>query len=303
MSEHITHIAVYEDCVRIMKHTAKRFTNAFHESLVVGYDCGMFCSGSRGNHLYAIPILEKNRGLYGTSKFDQNAKEQVAGAIGWLAHRASDLEMKPMFKKITELNNPMLVDQEGTMYHDAVTFKEVYQGGKVSTKSPYELVDESILSHQMESNPASKRVAIDYFENLMAHYYVAQIVDQCVFTNKLEDVNEFAEKLVDYSQDLYEDLRMYIRAYENPEPFKMQGYIHNFNIYDPDDSLIQFVRYEQENGKAHPSIKIEDALNDAHNQSHYAKALKMGYDFIGALSDYFDKKITKEEVIKLCRIN
>jgi hypothetical protein len=51
MSEHITHVAVYEDCTRIFKHSKEKFTRAFHESLEAAYDAGMFCSGSRGNHL------------------------------------------------------------------------------------------------------------------------------------------------------------------------------------------------------------------------------------------------------------
>ncbi|MFW5877961.1 MAG: hypothetical protein ACOCUP_02495 [bacterium] len=302
MSEHITHIAVYEDCTRIMKFSREKFTKAFHEAIDAAYDCGMFCSGSRGNHLYAIPILEKNRDLYGTNKYGQNEIEQVAGAIGWLTHRASDLEMKPMFKKITALENPMLISNEGQMYHDAVSFKEVYQGGKINTKSPYEHVDESLLARQMETNPAGKHIEVDYFENLMAHYYVARMVDQCKFTGKMDDVNEFAEKLVDYSQDLYEDLRMYIRAYNNPEPYKMQGYIHNFNIYNPEDSLIRFVRYVQQNGREHPSINLETALEDSKGQSHYARALRRGYDYVGALSAFFDKKISREEVIERCEI-
>jgi hypothetical protein len=191
---------------------------------------------------------------------------------------------------------------ESQMYHDAVSFKHVYQGGKVSTKSPYELIDESLLAYNMETNPASRHVEMNYFENLMAHYYLARLVEQHLFTRELDDVNVFAEKLVDNSQDLYEDLRIYIRAYNNPEPFKVQGYINNFNIYDPDDSLIRFVRFVQEHGKAHPSIKLEKALEDSKQQSHYSQALRRGYDFVLALSEFFDKRISREEVIRRCEI-
>lgn len=302
MSEHITHIAVYEDCVRIMKASGSRFTPAFHEALEDAYDSGMICCGARGNHIYAIPIIEKNREIYGTSKYTQKEKEQLAGAIGWLLHRASDLEMKPLFQKVTDLENPVLREEECEMYHDALTFGKVYQGGKTNTKSPYEFMDESVLAEQMNTNKASEKVDLDYFEKLMAHYYVAEWVKQCNFTGNLQDVNEFADKLVEYSQDLYEDLRIYIRAFNNPEAIKMQGYIHNFNIYNENDALIQYVRYVQENEKPHPKIDIEKALDEAQNQSHYARALKRGYDYVVALSDFFGKKISKEEAIKLCEI-
>lgn len=302
MSEHITHIAVYEDFTSIIKFSKKRFTEAFHEAMETAHDCGLICSGSRGNHLYAIPILEKNRELYGTVNYGQIEIEQVAGAIGWLTHRAADLEMKPIFKKITALENPMLVENESQMYHDAVTFKEVFKGGEISTRSPYEWIEDSLLAHRLETNFASKHFEIDFFENLMSHYYVAQMANQCLFTESMENVNEYADKLVDYSHDLYEDLRMYIRAYNNPEPFKMQGYIHNFNIYNPEDELIRYVRYVREHDKAPSEIHLESAIELAKEQSHYSRALVRCLDYVQALSDFFEKKISRDEVIKRCEI-
>ena len=44
MSEHITHIAVYDDTVRLIRYTEK-FTTAFTESLIKEYDSGFFTSG------------------------------------------------------------------------------------------------------------------------------------------------------------------------------------------------------------------------------------------------------------------
>lgn len=302
MSEHITHIAVFEDCVRILKYSGDKITKAFHEALENAYDSGLLCCGARGNHLYAIPILEKNRELYGTEDYKQKHAEQVAGAIGWLLHRASDMQMKPIFKDVDKLGNPALSSSECQMYHDAVTYREVYHGGKMSTESPYELVDESVLSHQMSANPAAQHLNMGYFENLMTHNYLSQIANNSVFTEEFNDVDEYVGKLIDYSLDLYEDLRVYVRAYQNPEPFKQQAYIANFNIYNPEDELIQFVRYVQENGKPHPDINLDDALIKAETQSNYAQALKLGIDYTLALSEFFDKKISEDETKTRCRI-
>jgi len=302
MSEHITHIAVFEDCVRILKNPGIQITPAFHEAIEEAYDSGLICCGARGNHLYAVPILAKNREVYGTSAYGMKEKEQVAGAIGWLLHRAADLQMKPLFSEVEKLKNPVLQKDECQMYHDAVSFEQVYRGGGLSTNSPYELVDKSTLSYRMATNPASRKLNVDHFENLMAHYYVSQMLRCCVFTDELDNINEFTDKMVEYSLDLYEDLRMYNRAFENPEAFKFHGYISNFNIYDPEDELIQYVRYVQDTGKPHPEIDIEVALQGAKDQSNYAQALKMGIDFGIALSDFFEKKISKEEVLKRCRI-
>lgn len=302
MSEHITHIAVYEDAVRVINHTKKNIPKAFHEALEEAYDSGLLCCGARGNHLYAIPILEKSRELYGTPEYNQEIREQLAGAIGWLLHRAADIQMKPIFRKIDELGNPVLYSDECEMYHDAVSYREVYRGGKLSTETPVELVDTSVLSHRMEKNPASQKLNIEFFENLMAHYFVAEIAGNCLFTKTLDNVDEYTNKLVEYSLDLYEDLRMYIRAWENPEPFKYHGYITNWDIYNPQDELIQFVRYVQEHGKAHPEIDVDEALAKAGNQCNYARALKRGLDYIAGMSDFFNRKISREELVRVCEI-
>jgi len=302
MSEHITHVAVYEDCVRILKNSGNKITPAFHEALEQAYLSGLICCGSRGNHIYAVPILEKARENYGTPAYTNEIVEQVAGAVGWLLHRASDIQMKPLFKEVDQLKNPMLFENESQMYHDAETYREVYQGGKVSTESPYELIDESVLSNRMEKNEAAGNINTDQLENVMAHYYVSEIAGNCVFTNELDDVNEFTEKLVEYSLDLYEDLRMYIRAYNNPEPYKYHGYITKFNIYNPNDELIRYVRYVQKNDRPHPEIDLNKALSTSNKQSNYAQALKRGLDYTVALSEFFEKKISKEEVEKRCEI-
>jgi hypothetical protein len=51
MSEHLTHIAVYEDCARLAIHS-KWINEAFINSLKDHPDIGLLASASRGNHLY-----------------------------------------------------------------------------------------------------------------------------------------------------------------------------------------------------------------------------------------------------------
>ncbi len=303
MSEHITHVAVYEDCARIISLSEFNFSPAFREALEKAYDSGMICSASRGNHLYAVPIITRSRELYGTGEYRQQEIEQLAGAIGWLTHRASDLQMKPLFRQVDKLENPVLYSDECQMYHDAVSFEEVYAGGEKNTKSDYERIDRSLLSHSMQANPSSYHFGMDQMERLFSHYYVAGLLTNYLFTEELEDVDEFAGKMVEYSQDLYEDLRMYIRAYHDPDPYKYQGYIGNFNVYDRQDPLIRFVRYVQEHHKPHPEIDLMEALESAPRQSHYSRALRRGHDFVAAASEFFQKKISREEVIRRCEIN
>ncbi len=296
MSEHITHIAVYEDSVRIIRNCPKRFHEAFPTALKKAYDCGFFCSGSRGNHLYAVPILEKTKRIFISGGMTDKNWEQLAGAMGWITHRASDLQMKPLFRQVEKMGNPILTESECEMYHDAISCKYVFGGGSHSAGSPFERISQATLTENMATNPAAGYFHVAWTEELFTHYFMLGMLQQCVFTEKNSGIEEYAERIIEQSQDLYEDLRKYIRAYQKPEPYKMQGYINNFNVYDENDPLLRFVRHVQKYDEPHPGIDLEQALEQAEKGSQYAQALRLSFDFLGAASDYFGGQITKPEV-------
>ena len=57
MSEHITHIAVYEDLARMILHDPE-ICDAFKNSINRQYDSGLMGCGTRGGHLFIEPILD-----------------------------------------------------------------------------------------------------------------------------------------------------------------------------------------------------------------------------------------------------
>ena len=284
MSEHITHVAVYEDCVRLIKADRENFPKIFTQSVEECHDSGLFCSGSRGNHLYAIPIIEKYKNRKPES-FNKREKEQIAGAIGWLTHRASDLQMKPVFH-----------DNECEMYHDAVMFKEVYQGGALSSESQYEKFSPATLAHGMKGNPAADYVNVPLTENVFTHYFLSELARLQHFVNELDDVNEYCDLLIQNSQNLYEDLRIYIDAFQTPDYHKLMYYIHNFNVYDEEDALIKIVRDIQINDKFPTPERLQKALNTADQQSQYAQAVKKGYDYLMGAGKFYADELSKSQV-------
>ena len=56
MSEHITHIAVFENCARLAIYSSK-VNPLFKESLKNYPDMGLLASASRGNHLFSVPLI------------------------------------------------------------------------------------------------------------------------------------------------------------------------------------------------------------------------------------------------------
>ena len=122
--------------------------------------------------------------------FKKDETEQIAGAIGWITHRASDLQMKPIFRILEDKNHPVFHDNECQMYHDAIVFKEVYQGGTVSTKSQYEKLSPATLAHGMKGNPASAYVNVPLTENVFTHYFMSEFAKQQHFINDINDIND-----------------------------------------------------------------------------------------------------------------
>ena len=293
MSEHITHIAVYEDCSRMILNS-KRFCEAFRTCIKNQYDSGMITSGSRGNHLWAVPIFEKYREGWDQGKQDKEIQEQIAGAIGWLTHRASDLQMKPLWRAMVK-KDPSFNDSEMQIYHDAVTVKEVYEGGKRSTESPYELITPSTLEKGMVSHSASDSVNVSQVETLLAYMWQREFVELHQFNADKEDADAYVDNFIDNHQPFTEDLRIYFEAFQKPDPQKMEEYIYSFNHYDPEDEIIQYVRGLQRN-LPYEHIDLEMAVKKAENQSQYAQALRKGYVFLTSANDFFTGILEKDKL-------
>jgi len=294
MSEHITHIAVYEDTARLIAADSENFPAAFPYSIKNAYDSGLFCSGSRGNHLFAVPILEKYKGQK-PEQLGEKAQEQIAGALGWLSHRASDLQMKPLFRILEDKNHPVFEDNECQMYHDAITFKEVYKGGTVSTGSKYEKLSPATLSHQMKGTPAAEHINVTPTENIITHYFMSEFARLQNLKDE-EDINQFADNIIQNSQNLYEDLRIYINAFQDPEYHKLTAYIYNDNMYDEEDSIIKIVRDMQLFDEYPDSNTLKEALQTSEDQSQYAQALKKGYDFLHAAGRFYNNNMDKSDL-------
>ena len=294
MSEHLTHIAVYEDCASMVMNSS-RFTEAFRTCLKNQYDSGMFASGTRGNHLWAIPILEKYRDNWKKEETNEKIQQQIAAAIGWITHRASDLQMKPLWREM-KAKDPGFNDYEMQIYHDAVTFREVYMGGKLSTKSPYEKIAPATLETGMASLPASNYLNVNILEPLLTFMWQREFAELHQYVADKDDPDIWIDKFINNHQPLTEDLRIYIEAFQHPDPEKMERYIYSFNQYNPEDEIIQYVRGIQRNTPVN-HINLENAVKKAEKQSQYAQALWKGYTFLSAASDFFDNILEKDKLL------
>jgi len=290
MSEHFTHIAVYEDTARIIL-TSDDFCSAFKKCISIYYDSGMLGSTSRGNHLFAIPILEEYRNKWNTTTPDEHAMLKIAYAIGWTTHRAADHQMKPVLRATEALNDPRYNGYINSIYHDAMSFRQVYDGGNTPSMSDKEVLSPATFDYNMESHPAAKAVNVAAAEPLFNRMWQKDIMATWRFIGDQTMFEEWLDTVIDRFPDLSENFEDYEAAFNDPNPALMQKYYEQDNLYNESDDIIQFVRAVQRGEK--PDVDLETALQTAESGSEYARALRRGYDYVKAANEFFVGNISK----------
>lgn len=294
MSEHITHIAVYEDCARLAS-LSNKVNEVFQNSLKEYPDAGLLTSAARGNHLYAVPIIETAKSLSPKELDTKEHKMKLAASVGWITHRAADLQTKPLVKTIDYEKETNFKEAEFEIYQDAVTWDKVYDGGKGKSLSDNVWFSPAVMEAGMKSHPASEAIDVDEAELLMAILVQRSLLETHKFMDNQKKFKPWLQTFMESRQKYGEDYRVYIEAYQNPDPDKMQKYIYDTNFYDESDGLIKLARSLQK-GKPDKNIDLEEAIENADSQSHYAQALRKGCLFLYAASDYYEGKITKDQL-------
>ncbi|MCM5663177.1 hypothetical protein [Galbibacter mesophilus] len=293
MSEHITHIAVYEDSVRMISKMTG-IPKAFSTAVKNQPDAGLISSGARGNHLFAIPIIEEVRDRWENRKPGDGTEEKLAAAIGWLSHRAIDLQVKPNYIKSEDIKDPHFSSYENQIYCDAITFSKVYNHGKAASISSRVAFSGATLETNMQSHPGATLLHQPYIEHLLCSLTQQQLIGIRKFNETASNIDEWLDAFPSEYQKLSENLEVYIEAYQSPDPKKMKRYIDDLNFYDDKDEIIQMVREIQQKGSS--GINVEQAAEKGRAQSHYAQGLARSYRFISSAADFFNRKISKEQV-------
>ncbi len=292
MSEHITHISVFEDSCTIIE-LSPQFHEAFKISIKKFPDSGLFGSGTRGNHLYAMPIFDRVKKKWG--KHTDDDLKQVAFAVGLVTHRAADLIQKPIVKVTGDREKETgFKESDHEIYMDAVTFKYAYEGGTRKSISPMVSMNPAILETAMKSHPGARYVNTEMLEYNMTGVFHGDLLGLHQFTDSgsaVADLDEWLNKLIEKRQRLYEDLRVYIEAFQNPDPQKMSKFIAEQNYYNPGDEIIKLVRAKQ-HGKSITDINLEHAVELAKEQSQYAQMLSLSYNFLTVSNQFFTNKVS-----------
>lgn len=293
MSEHIAHIAIYEDTSHIIRHSG-HFGEAFKQSLRQHPDAGLLSSGARGNHLFAIPLVEKVRDNWEKGFKTERYGEMLAAAIGWLSHRAIDLQVKPNYIKQKDIKNPRFSNYEQQIYCDALVFDKVYGGGIHPSASPMVELSKATLEYHMASHPGAELVHVPHLEPLVVAMVQQQLLAMRRFNQEATTPEDWFRAYEDEYQKTSENLEVYIEAFSNPDPLKTKKYLEEPNFYNQEDDIIRLARDLQHRGTS--SIDVEQAVEKGKEQSHYAQGLSRSYRFNKSAQGFFNKKISKDQV-------
>jgi hypothetical protein len=299
MSEHLTHIAIYDDIYRIIRHSDD-IHEAFKISLLNEPDAGLMASGARGNHLHAVPFIEAAIKEWPTHKKGDGTEARIAAAIGWLAHRAIDIEVKSRQLDENTIDRPRFSKDEQDIYQDAVTFDKVYHGGKNKSVSPRVYLSEATLSPHMDKHPAAHLLHVNYVESLCCSMVQQNLMAYHTFHGKSGSLQDWLTEFPNHYQKLSENLETYIEAFQNPDPQKMQAYIEDLNFYNEEDEIIRLARDLQNHGST--SLSLKEAVEKSGQQSSYAVGLGNSYRNIKAASDFFAGKLDKNTVYDIAKV-
>jgi hypothetical protein len=223
---------------------------------------------TRAGGKFVVSLLARYREQWAGAQEGDLVEQKLAFVLGWLCHRAADLQMKPIFRAVDGDCREQPTDC--SVYHDVFLFREVYGGGQVEPYVP------GILS-----------LDAGELEDALRSMWQRALIGLHTFIPDQENVEGWLERLFALRQRFYVDVRRYAEAFADPDPDKVRRFIEQVNFYDGHDPLIRLARSLQA-GAPETSIVLQDALDSAATQSQYAQALRRGYLYLEAASGYFE---------------
>ena len=283
MSENITHTAVLDDCFRLML-ASDEICDAFKEVGRAQRDFAWMGSVTRSGDRFTVRLLSAFRSRWDARTPEDRLEPKLAFVLGWFCHRAADRQMKPVFRE---------ADPEGTqspsdcsIYHDAFLFREIYEGGKESPYSP------AMFQKHMESLSAAAAFDLPAVEETFRVLLQRALLGLHTLIPDGEDVEEWLDRLFGLQQRFYVDLERYAAAIYAPDPEKVKRFIAETNFYDPGEPIIVAARGIQR-GEEVTAEQVQEVVK-AETQSHYAQALRMGYGYLCAASEFFTGDMAPE---------
>ncbi len=278
MSEYIAHIAAHDDCYALAKIdplTSEWFLLALEHYPRVSR---LGAVASRGDD-YTVELLREAREAWPS----EAAEKMLAFLFGWRTHLAADRALKTLFRLLEpevylspELDSPSRM----SIYQDLYLLREHYQDGARSPFHP------GMLRQDHPCTP---------LDNLFAASWQVGLLGLHAFDRRVEQAEDWFAELLGVRQKFYVDVRRYDSEFSAIHDDYMEEVVKTHRFYDPDDGLIQLARAKHSDTSP-PEVTIEESLEAAKVQSHYARALRRGCLYLRAASAFLRDEIGLDEL-------
>ena len=285
MSETVTHTAVLDDCFRLMM-ASDEICDTFKEIGRDLWDFAQLGCITRSGDRFTVKLLTSFRERWDARKPGDKLEPKLAYVLGWLAHRAADRQMKPVFREADPNSGQSPTDC--SIYHDAFLYREIYACGKEKPYNP------STLEVNMESLPGAQGIDLPAAETFFRTLMQRTLLAMHTFIPARDDIEPWLENVFNLQQRFYVGIERYADAVYRPDPDKIRRFIAETNFYDPADPIIVAVRRLHRKEAVTPAQVREAA--EAGAASHYAQAVKMGFGYIRAASEFFTGDMTPEDL-------
>ncbi len=199
--------------------------------------------------------------------------------------------MKPVLRATDDLNDPRFNGYVNSIYHDVMSFRQVYGSGEKPSLSDKESLSPATFAYDMKGHPGAKAVTVENAEPLFNRMWQKDLMSMWAFVENQSDFESWLDTFIENYPDFSENFRDYEKAFNDPDPVMTEKYWKQDNLYNESDEIIRYVRQVQQ-GKT-PDIDLHAALKSAETGSEYAGALLRGYNYVKGASDYFVGKISK----------
>ena len=142
--------------------------------------------------------------------------------------------------------------------------------------------------------PGAKGLDVSEVEAFFQALLQRALIELHTFIPDRGDIEGWLDKLSKLQQRFYVDTERYAKAVVAPDPEKVERFLSSTNFYDREDAVIVAARKIQRGESVSSADVVTAAGEDA--RSHYAQALKMGYGYLKAASDFFSSDSGPEDL-------
>ncbi len=273
MSENITHIAIKDDCFRLVG-AADNISTLVRQAAAEHGDFARLGSITRYGDRFNVGLLARYRDAAREQRLDRPMAAHLSFVLGWMCHRAADRIMKPVFRRIhpQKLQKPT----ECSVYHDAFVLREVYGLGEKRDYAP-------LLDRGGEDIVGLGRAALQ-----------SVLIELHTLTPRSDDVDAWIGRLHELHRSFYVSLERYHEAFTNPDPQKVRRFIVDDGFYDRREPLIAAARTIQR-GEPVSERQISEAASTP-PRTHYSRALSTAFGYVHAASELLDGTIDETQL-------